>query len=317
VFSLEGRRVPSLYLIAWLLTVGGLALLFVGIGAAPGLGRAALLVSGAAGLGIGLLFAAGYQLVERQDRHPDRYRGPAPLIAFGIVLGWSTLLSSVLIGTGLLDPEAPFGFLGILVATALSYAVIVWLLVVRTGVLSWSDMGWPAPGPARLRWILRDAGPAIAIMLPATIGIILLGGLLATLLDVRAPNVLPTPGTSIEALAVAIGAAVVAPVGEELFFRGFALTAWLRDIGERRAIVRSALVFALVHIANITTTASFGEGAAQALLQTAVILPVGLLLGWLFVRYGMPGAIAGHVTYNTFLLVLLLLATLAGVPAPT
>ena len=30
-FSLEGRRAPSLYLFAWLLSVGGLALLFVAV----------------------------------------------------------------------------------------------------------------------------------------------------------------------------------------------------------------------------------------------------------------------------------------------
>ena len=77
----------------------------------------------------------------------------------------------------------------------------------------------------------------------------------------------------------------------------------------RTAIIRSALLFALVHIANIQSS-SFGEGAAQALLQTLVILPVGLVLGVLFVRHGMVGAISGHVTYNTLLLVLLVLGTL-------
>ena len=242
VFSLEGRRAPSLYLIAWILSVGGVGLLFVGIGAAPGLGRSALLVIGAASLGMGLLFGAGYQVVERRDRHPDRYRGPAPLLTFGIVLAWSTLASSVLIGTGLLDPDTPFGFLGVLVAAALAYVVVVWLLVVRTGALTWREMGWPdaragggPPTLARCRTIDRDhasrrrSGSSSSAASSRRC---------STSRRRRSCRLRAPP---LEALAVGLAAAVVAPVGEELFFRGFALTAWMRDLGARSAIVRSAV----------------------------------------------------------------------------
>jgi membrane protease YdiL (CAAX protease family) len=266
---------------------------------------------------VGLLFAAGYQVVERQDRHPDRYRGPAPLLVFGIVIAWSTILSNLLSAVGILEPDAltPLSFLGVLAATAIAYAVVVWLFVVRTGALFWREMGWPVPGRGAVRQILRDAGPAIAIMLPTTLGILLFGSVIGALLDVTAPDVLPEAASSLDSLAIALGAAIVAPIGEELFFRGFALTAWLRDLGARTAIVRSAVLFAVVHIANIPPTgAPWTEQAAQALLQTLVILPLGLVLGWLFVRYGIVGAIAGHVTYNTLLLGLLVIASLAGVP---
>jgi membrane protease YdiL (CAAX protease family) len=312
IFSLDERRAPSLYLLAWLLSVGGLGLLLVAVLAANGFGRTVLFVIGALGLAAGLAFAAGSQIVERRDRRPDRYRGPAPLLAFGIVLAWSTLLSGLLVGTGILDPSTPIGFLGSLGAVAIAYVVVVWLFVVRSEALSWREMGWPARRPGMLRGVLRDAGISIAIMLPTTLGILVLGGLLASLLDVSSPDVLPTPDTSLEALAVALGAAVIAPLGEELFFRGFALTAWARDLGAQTAIVRSAVLFAIVHIANIQTS-SFAEGASQALLQTLVILPVGLVLGLLFVRHGMVGAISAHVTYNTLLLVLLVVGSLTGV----
>jgi membrane protease YdiL (CAAX protease family) len=109
-------------------------------------------------------------------------------------------------------------------------------------------------------------------------------------------------------------AGLVIPVGEELFFRGFVLTAWLRDLGERGALIRSSLFFALIHVVNISTD-TFAEGAAQALLQTAVILPVGFAFGWLFLRYGMAAAIAAHVTYNSLLLFLAYLATALAQPA--
>ena len=43
----------------------------------------------------------------------------------------------------------------------------------------------------------------------------------------------------------------------------------------------------------------------RRLLQVAVILPIGLVLGWLFLRRGIMASIAGHVTYNGILLALL------------
>jgi membrane protease YdiL (CAAX protease family) len=154
---------------------------------------------------------------------------------------------------------------------------------------------------------LQGIGFGALVMLPTMVGILILSGIVAALLGVDAPSVLPSAATSLEAFAVALAAAVVAPIGEELFFRGFALSAWARDLPERSALLRSAAFFAVVHIANINA-ASFREGASQALLQVAVILPVGLVLGWLFLRKGIMASIAGHVTYNGLLLVLLLIA---------
>ena len=129
-----------------------------------------------------------------------------------------------------------------------------------------------------------------------------------------APETLPDAHGSTEALAVVLAAVVVAPIGEEAFFRGFALTAWLRDLGERSALIRSALFFAIVHILNIRVAAAdqASQGLGQALLQFAVILPLGLALGWLFLRRGIVASIAGHMTYNGFLLVLLALSRAAS-----
>jgi hypothetical protein len=308
IFSLEGRRAPGLYLVAWLLIVGGFGLLIIASLASSDLGRAVLVILFAIAWLLGWAAAAGYQIVERRDRPARLYRGPAPVIVFIVVLAVSSIVSALLLGSGLLDPVRPAGFLATLLLTAAVYALTVWLFAVRSGALRWRDMGWPVRTAGWPRRLLRDVGYAAAVMLPATLGILVFGGVLATLLGVEAPDVLPAPDTSADALMVALAAAVVAPVGEELFFRGFALTAWLRDLGSRSAILRSAVFFAAIHVLNITTS-NFAEGAGQAVLQTAVILPVGLLLGWLFVRHGMAGAITGHVTYNTFLLFLLLLST--------
>lgn len=309
IFSLEGRRAPGLYLVGWLLSVSGFVLFFlIGPMASSETARFVLISLGAVALTVGLAAAAGSQIMDRRDRHPDRYRGPAPLLVFFAYFFALALIGIALFAFGLSDPDAPFGFLSVGVVQALGYAVVVWIFVVRSGSLSWPQMGWPTWQGRGLQPTLRGIGTAVAIVLPTTFVILVFSGVLATILGVEAPEVLPTVETSAEALAVAVGAALLIPIGEELFFRGFALTAWLRDLGPQAAIIASALFFALIHIVNIST-GDFREGAGQAILQTAAILPLGLVLGWLFVRHGMAGAIAGHVTYNSLLLFLLLLSS--------
>jgi membrane protease YdiL (CAAX protease family) len=316
IFSLEGRPVPALYLGAWLFSIGGLAALLVATQAELSTSRSLMALAGIVALGLGLAAAAGYQLVSRADRHPDSYRGPSPLLMFGLVLVVSSLASALLGLAGLVDPDQPGGFLLGLIVVALVYLVCIELFVVRGGALSWAAMGWPVRRPGMFRVALRDIGVAVAVMIPVTLGVLLWGGLLATVLQVSAPETLPEAHGSTEALAVVLAAAVVAPIGEEAFFRGFALTAWLRDLGERPALIRSALFFALVHILNIRVAADQAtEGLGQALLQFAVIMPLGLALGWLFLRRGIVAAIAGHMAYNGFLLALVALARSATTSA--
>jgi len=145
-------------------------------------------------------------------------------------------------------------------------------------------------------------------------GLLILGGIVGLLLGVEAPQVLPPSESASDGLFVVLAAALVIPIGEELFFRGFALTAWLRDLGPRAALVRSSLLFALVHIANIGGV-GFVEGLSQAVLLFVVLLPVAFVLGWLFLRHGMAAAISGHVTYNSLLLLLAYLASKLPAPA--
>lgn len=313
IFSLEGRPVPSLYLGAWLLSVGGLGALMFVAQAGPSPGGSIVALVAVLCLGLGLASAAGYQLVARADRHPDRYRGPSPLILFGLVLVVGTLVSAGLAIVGLVDLDRPIGFLLSLVAVAATYLLVIWVFVVRGGALRWAEMGWPTR-PVSLGRVLRDMGTAMLLMLPVTFGVLLWGGLIATLLGVTAPETLPRATNSTEALALVLAAAVVAPIGEEAFFRGFALTAWWRDLGARPALIRSALFFAVVHILNIQVAPDqAGTGLAQALLSFLVILPLGFVLGWLFQQRGMVAAITGHVTYNGILLVLVAVATMNGV----
>lgn len=314
IFALEGRRAPGLYLVAWVLSVGGAVLTFIiGPLASADRDRVGLLIVGAIILTLGLATAAGYQVLERRDRDPDRYRGPSPLIVFGAYFMGMSLMGLLLITGFGIDPDRPLSFFAIGLVQAVGYALVVWLFVVRTSALTWSQMGWPTWRGRHLRAVLQGIGYAVAVMLPVTFGVLVLGGIVGLLMGVDAPQVLPFSTDATDGFFVAATATVIIPVAEELFFRGFVLTAWLRDLGPRAALARSSVFFALVHIANITTS-DFAEGLGQVVLTTAVILPVGLVLGWLFLRRGMAAAIAGHVTYNTLLLTLALVAS--RIPEP-
>jgi membrane protease YdiL (CAAX protease family) len=308
IFTLEGKPVPSLYLLAWLFSVGGVAVAFLSLLAQPEVGRLLLLASLVA-LALGLSMACGYQLVARATRSADRYRGPSPLLVFALVLTLLYLAAAVLAPAGLADPDTASGLLAVVFVTCLAYLACLEVFVVRGGALTWFDMGWPVRVPGAARAMLTDVGIAFLVMIPVTLGVIVWGALLATALHVSAPQTLPDARGSGEALAVVLAAAVIAPIGEEAFFRGFALTAWLRDLGERSALARSALFFAFVHILNIRVAADqASQGLGQALLEFAVILPLGLTLGALFLRRGLVASITGHMTYNGILLVLVALA---------
>ena len=313
LFSLENRSAPGLYFGAWILSIGGLALFFIAIFASSQTVSILLALAGTICFGLGMSAAAGYQVLARADRHPGAYRGPAPLFVFGAVLALTTSLVLVLGPTGVIDPRQPLGFVVAALLVTAGYVVGVQLLVVRTGALTWAEMGWPV-GTARRR-LLPDILLAIGLTVPVTVAILILGSVAALLLGSEAPQQFPPPETTLDWLAIILAVSILAPVGEELFFRGFALTAWQRDLGPIAALWRSSLLFAILHISSIDTD-TFAAGARQAALAFVVILPAGLFLGWIFQRRGIVASIAAHMTYNSLLLGLLALASQVQVPQP-
>jgi membrane protease YdiL (CAAX protease family) len=254
-------------------------------------------------LGLGFAAGAGYQVVSRSTlRTVDQYRGPSPVLCFGIVLVLGTAFGVVLALLGLSPTGENAGpFVANLVAVALSYLLVVWLLVVRTTALSWRDMGWPVDRPIGVVFTDIVVGSGVTLVAMIAIGVLALV-VSALLGGVQAPDILPTSRTPLDVALIALATVVVAPVGEELFFRGFSLTAWWRDLGPRSALIRSAIFFAVVHILNVTAD-DFGTGLRQVILVVAQILPLAFVLGWLFIRRGIAASIAGHVTYNAVVLI--------------
>jgi uncharacterized protein len=302
-FSLEGRTVPALYLIGWVGSVMGLAILLVSFMAAGSAPARWLFLGGVGVLGIGLVAAAGSQAVERGRRRDLAYRGPSPVLAFVATVALTlVLIVAVLAPLSALglDATTPAATTVSLVLTAFAYVAVVRLLVVGPGALSWREMGVTRPDSGALRELL--VGAVLAV--PAVVVTIILGVVLATFLE-RTPSPLPTSGDAAGLLFNLASAAVIAPIGEELFFRGFATTAWVRSLGTAApAIIRGAVFFSLAHVLTLFD-ASFAVGAQRALFSFLALLPVGIALGWVFLsRRSLYAAVGLHGTFNAIQVVL-------------
>ncbi len=306
-FSLEGRAVPGLYLVGWLASLAGAGMLFISFAATAPVAGQWLFLASLVLLAIGLVGAAGSQAIERGRRPDLAYRGPSPVLAF-LLVAVLTLLVLVIVLAPLaalgLDPRSPAATALNLLLTTVLYAGVIRLLVVGTGALGWGDMGVVRPDARSLVDLV--AGAVLAV--PVLIVTLALGLALSRFVE-PAPPVLPPALDPAGLAANLVAAAVLAPIGEELFFRGFATTAWARAAGPTAAIVRGALFFALAHVVTLVD-ASFASGAQHALYSFLVLLPVGVALGWLFLaRRSLYAVIGLHAAFNAIQLLLLAAAT--------
>ena len=308
--SLVDRPAAGLYVAAWALGGIGLAALFVGLAAEPPL-RGILVMGALVALLAGLAAAAGYQVIARRTRPAERYRGPAPLLLFVFQFALVNAVSLIILALGVPLAESPAGFFAAAVVLLAGYVIVVWLFVVRTGALGWREIVRAQPLDAGRAAFDVAIGGATMFGVALVTGII--GGLLAQLLGTTTPEVVPAPRTSIDILMIALGAGVLVPIGEELFFRGYTLTAWARDLGPRSALIRATIFFALVHIVTLSAD-NFANGVKQAILVLVLIGPVGFALGWLYLRRGLIASIAGHAAFNLFAVVILVLSQYLPVP---
>lgn len=305
-FTIEGRRAPGLFFAGWLAAVVGAGLLIVGLG---GGGTAGMIftIAGLAGLGLGLTALAGSQAIEaRGFGPPGTYAGPSPVLVFAAAVPIALLLAvaaSPVLAFLAVDPASPAGAFVSLLATAAAYLGLLRLLVVGSGALTWGEMGLRRPEVGLLLELLFGAVLAVPVLFFTSL-LALLVGEIAPLPEAPLP---PASDPLGHAFNIAAGT-VLAPIVEEIFFRGYATTVWLRRHGATGAIVRGALFFAFAHVLTVGG-ATFGEGLARAAVAFVIRLPIALVLGWIFVRRGsLPAAIGCHATFNGIPLLTLALA---------
>lgn len=159
--------------------------------------------------------------------------------------------------------------------------LVAWSFTVSKYRCSWGTLGfrpfWPF-GSFLLIWVVVLGGLVANILYASLLP--LLG--LDFLRPAPFPQVFRGPGP---ASMVVIGLAIlVAPVAEEVFFRGFVFTGLGQRYGARWGAIGSSALFSLGHF------------------QLGYLLPIfflGLLLSWLYVKSGsIWPCIVAHLVYN-------------------
>jgi hypothetical protein len=191
-----------------------------------------------------------------------------------------------------------------LVATVVAALVIVGVLLLW---LARSHRGWTAMMrmPVRGRW-RSDASAGVlfgAGLYP--VAVVVLGGVLLVLLrlisgdQVRAPQQVGGDLSPIGLAVTIIYAIVIAPFGEELFFRGVLFRSLRDRYGFRVGAIGSAAAFGLIHY--------IPGPAIDAALLMLVMTFVGAAFAYIYERRGaFVAPLAAHVTFNVIGLTLIL-----------
>ncbi len=300
-FTLEGRAAPGLFVVGWLATIAGLALVVIGALAPSGL---FLYFLGPLLLTIGLVAGAGNQALERRARGFP-YAGPSPYLVLAATIAAVYVVASVVglvLHLVLGDREVPDYWINLIGVSlqALVFIGILRLTVVGTNALSWAEMGWRRFDAAAARNLLFGA----LVSLPVIGVTSILAAILVGIFKVVPESPLPPTGVATGVIVQLIAGAVIAPIAEEAVFRGFAVSAWERTVGARGAIVRASLLFALAHVINISAD-TIGEAGGLIAVGFATRLPVAIALGWLFVQTRSIWAPLGlHMAFNAILLLI-------------
>ncbi len=301
-FTIEGRSAPALFVVGWLATLVGFGLIAIGIMSSDPTTARVLIIVGLIPLAAGLVSGAGSQAIERRARGVLAYQGPSPFLVLAASVPISILavlaVSAPLSLAGV-PLDGPFGALLSVSIQAAVYLGLVRLLVVDVGALDWTAMGVTRPDR---RALMEGVGGAIwAVPVVFVTGIVV--SILLSFVPVEPVSPLPPTGSAIGFALSLLTGVIVAPFGEEVLFRGFATTAWVRGRGVVGGVVLGALVFAFAHVLTISGT-SAGDAFGQAFVAFAGRLPVGLALGWLFIRRRTVWASFGlHATFNAILLI--------------
>lgn len=261
-----------------------------------------LVLAGVAVL-LGLVMNAVRSVVVRETLPARRYRGPSivVLLLLAIIAANMAAVSvagdlAALMGAGDLSRV---GTLLSLTVTHLGLLGSVLLFIVVPRALDGLSVL-----PARGLW--RSVALGLALAVPAWIGAQLVGAVVLRLLELI--GLRPETGIAEVALsradpvALVVALVLVAPVVEELFFRGVAFNAWLREYGRKRALYGSAILFGLIH---------------GSIFLVVPIVALGIMLGLLYqATRSLPAAIALHAGFNGITVTLALLVRFGVVDIP-
>ncbi len=170
--------------------------------------------------------------------------------------------------------------------------LVAWSMTLWRG-LHWRNLWWSKLSFAEAFPLTRFPLRIIPALLLATFGLTILAQAVANLIPPIPPfrETFDEPLLSWQGFSLMSTMVLLAPVGEELFFRGLVLHGYLTRYSRVGAVVASSILFAVFHL-NVP--------------QAVFALPIGLFCGWVFLRTGsLIPCIISHVLANvstTFLL---------------
>jgi hypothetical protein len=225
---------------------------------------------------------------------------------------WATVLFvlvAVTGGTDALDPadETGGGVAGVLAGLIVD---LVWL----GAMLLWLQRRYPdwrrSLGAELDRAGLRSGLWGALVGVPLYLGVAFVVGLSLTVLfeelsgkDVSTPEQVPGDLSALAAVVVVVLAVAIAPIVEELCFRGLIFRAVRDRHGFWPGAIVSGLLFGLVHYVP------FNPLPDTVLLQSVMVF-TGIGLAWIYERRGSLFApIGAHMAFNTIGVILILTAT--------
>jgi CAAX protease family protein len=251
---------------------------------------------------------------------PDYVAGPEPLARVPwrwwepLLVFLFTLVSSTVVGfaanaviTRGIDCTAPLAVLPARLAHRcdIGNAVFIAIFEIALGAwaLIWVKVRWNT-GPRTLGLTFERLSSNVGFGLAAgavgfVVGPIIVGSLAQLIVNmlssgpVDAPQQLPFEGTPHWLALVITGFSVIvlAPISEELFFRGFLFQGLRRKLSFTGAGIVSAIIFGAAHV-----QAPFGLGL---LLLIPAITALGVILAWVFERRAsLVPAMTAHALFN-------------------
>lgn len=231
---------------------------------------------------------------------PNRWGLPDILLGFVFIVvavALSTIVGLAIVGLDAVESLAEGDLSGTdavvllgLTTVAQSAAMGAWPIIVAR----WKGRGVAEDFGLRFRPVDIGMGLGVAFVM-----LVLAGGVgyaLTEALDVGGDEATNTEiisdAADTQALwIIVIAAVVLAPLVEELFFRGLCLRAIQKRLGTTAAVIGSTVLFTIPHFAN--------PSLAGTAVLFSVIGMVGFLLALLVVRTGRLGpAIVAHAAFN-------------------
>jgi ABC-2 type transport system permease protein len=252
-------------------------------------------VVGALAFAIGLVYAAIRQIRIRAVLPPERYRGPSVfiLLALALVVGVAITVPFAADAEAIRLGEGEVSLLGsaiLLLSAQAGLLLIGYLFVYRPRALA-ALPSFPGPGAGRVALVAVGTGAVAWVAFNVVANVVV--AILEAIGQAPEPPPVDRAIAMLDPFLVVLATVLVAPVAEELFFRGVVFNAWLREAGRRWAYLGSAALFAAIHVSIATVVPIF---------------LLGLTLAWIYERTRtLLAPIVVHATFNALSVTLALL----------